>query len=125
MRATATIRLPEYVIARATRAGMIEHRKASQQIEYWAEIAQCGIDNPDLTFSEIKDMIAAVLREHCGDRVRVGLVDGGDRGRPDLGAGRLDLPAALLGLCAVADVPHGSPCCSGARWARVPVPSVA
>ena len=66
MGATATIRLPEEVIERATLAGSIEHRRASQQIEYWAEIAQCGIDNPDLTFSEIKDMLVAVKEHKAG-----------------------------------------------------------
>ena len=60
------VRLQEELMQSATQAGARHHRSAAEQIEYWAEIAQCGIDNPDLTFSEIKDMIAAVKEHKAG-----------------------------------------------------------
>ena len=50
----------------AQKIGAIEHRKAPQQLEYWAEIARCGIDNPELTFSEVKDMLAAAKEHKAG-----------------------------------------------------------
>ena len=66
MSPTATVRLSKSVLEKAKVKGEIEHRKPSQQIEYWAEIAQCGIDNPDLTFSEIKDMLSGVKEHKAG-----------------------------------------------------------
>lgn len=66
MSATATIRLPTPFIEMVKTKGAIEHRKVSQQLEYWVEIARCGIDNPELSFSEIKDMLAGVKEHKAG-----------------------------------------------------------
>ncbi len=67
MSATATIRLPEELIKRARIAGKVEHRKAAQQIEYWIGIAQCAIDNPDLSIREIKETLIAMGEAESGD----------------------------------------------------------
>jgi hypothetical protein len=66
MSATATIRLPVPFLEMVKAKGAIEHRKIPQQIEYCVEIAQCGIDNPELSFSEIKDMLAGVKEHKAG-----------------------------------------------------------
>ena len=67
MGTTATIRLPEELIKRARIAGKVEHRKPSQQIEYWVSLAQCAIDNPDLSITEIKETLTAMAEAELGD----------------------------------------------------------
>ena len=64
---TATIRLPEKMIKRARIIGEIEHRKPAQQIEYWVSIAQCAIDNPDLSIREIQETLTAQSEAKLGD----------------------------------------------------------
>ena len=72
MSGTATIRLPEELIQRARIAGKVEHRKAAQQIEYWISIAQCAIDNPDLSIREIKETLIAMGEAESGDVTEYG-----------------------------------------------------
>jgi len=67
MSATATIRLPEEIINRARVVGRVEHRKPAQQIEYWISLAQCAIDNPDLSIAEIKETLQAMAEAEAGD----------------------------------------------------------
>lgn len=66
MSATATIRLPSVLLREAEIRGKVEHRKPAQQIEYWVHVAQCAIDNPDLSFSEIKDILTAMAETDAG-----------------------------------------------------------
>jgi len=66
MSATATIRLPQVILDEAKVCGKIEHRRPAQQIEYWVQIARCAIDNPDLTFSEIKDILTGMAEADAG-----------------------------------------------------------
>ena len=66
MGATATIRLSETVLKEARVKGKVEHRKPAQQIEYWVHIAQCVIDNPDLSFTEVKDILTGMAEVDAG-----------------------------------------------------------
>ena len=66
MSATATIRLPSVLLKEAKIRGKVEHRKPAQQIEYWVHVAQCAIDNPDLSFSEIKDILTGMAEADAG-----------------------------------------------------------
>jgi len=66
MSATATIRLSETVLKEARVKGKAEHRKPAQQIEYWVHIAQCVIDNPDLSFTEVKDILTGMAEADAG-----------------------------------------------------------
>ena len=66
MSATATIRLPRVILDEAKVRGKIEHRRPAQQIEYWVDVARCAIDNPDLTFSEIKDILTGLAEADAG-----------------------------------------------------------
>jgi hypothetical protein len=59
MSATATIRLPESLLKQAKIRGKAEHRKPAEQIAYWVQIAQCALDNPDLSVNEIKETFLA------------------------------------------------------------------
>lgn len=66
MSATATIRLSENVLREARVKGKVEHRKPAQQIEYWVHVAQCVIDNPDLSFLEVKDILTGMAEADAG-----------------------------------------------------------
>ncbi|MBC8207158.1 MAG: hypothetical protein H8E68_08435 [Kiritimatiellaeota bacterium] len=66
MSATATIRLSETLLKEARVKGKVEHRKPAQQIEYWVHIAQCVIDNPDLSFTEVKDILTGMAEADAG-----------------------------------------------------------
>lgn len=63
---TATIRLNSDLIKIAEVQGKAEFRKPGQQIEYWAQIARCAIDNPDLNFSEIKGILEGLAEAEAG-----------------------------------------------------------
>ena len=66
MSTTATIRLPSVLLHEAKIRGKVEHRKPAQQIEYWVHVAQCAIDNPELSFSEIKDILTGMAEADAG-----------------------------------------------------------
>jgi len=66
MSATATVRIRKDLLEEARLAGKIEHRRPAQQIEYWVEIGKCMIDNPDLTLSEIQDILRGVQEIESG-----------------------------------------------------------
>lgn len=63
---TGIIRLNSDLIKIAEVRGKAEFRKPSQQIEYWGEIARCAIDNPDMTFSEIKSILEGLAEAEAG-----------------------------------------------------------
>lgn len=66
MSATATIRLNQDVLKAAQVRGKVEHRKPAQQIEYWVHIARCVIDNPELSFHEVQDILSGMAEADAG-----------------------------------------------------------
>lgn len=64
---TLTIRLNEELIHQAEIKGQSEHRKPAQQIEYWVKVARCAIDNPELSFLEIRDMFEGLSEANAGE----------------------------------------------------------
>ena len=75
MSATATIRLPEEIIQKARVIGKVGHRKPAQQIAYWIDIAQCAIENPDMSFSEIEDVLLGAAELDAGLGIKLDLDD--------------------------------------------------
>ncbi|MEA3545238.1 MAG: hypothetical protein U9R69_08475 [Thermodesulfobacteriota bacterium] len=75
MGATATIRLSEELIQKARIFGNVAHRKPAQQIEYWVKIAQCAIDNPDMSFTEIEDVLLGLAELDAGMGTKLDLAD--------------------------------------------------
>jgi hypothetical protein len=55
----ATIKLSDELIADARHYGGIYSRSAPKQIEYWSRIGKIAEENPDLSYSFIKDMLLA------------------------------------------------------------------
>jgi len=62
-----SVKLPEALVGRAQRSGTIEHRSVPQQIEYWAQIGKIALENPDLPFSVIRDILIADQEEPIGE----------------------------------------------------------
>lgn len=66
MTATATIRPSTTPLNQAKLRGKIERRRPADQLEYWAQLAQCALDNPDLSINEIKDTLIAKAEVEAG-----------------------------------------------------------
>jgi len=52
-----TIKLSEQLIDEARRFGAIYSRSTPKQIEYWSKIGKIAEENPDLSYSFIKDIL--------------------------------------------------------------------
>ncbi len=55
----ATISLSDEIINDARRYGQVYSRSTPKQIEYWASIGKIAEENPDLSYSFIKDILLA------------------------------------------------------------------
>jgi hypothetical protein len=53
------IRINETIYNDAKKIARAEFRSIPHQIEYWARIGKCALDNPDLPIEMIKDIIVA------------------------------------------------------------------
>ncbi len=53
------IRIDEAIYSAAKRTANAEYRSIPNQIEYWATIGKCALDNPDLPIEFIRDILVA------------------------------------------------------------------
>lgn len=51
------IKLNKELVKSARERGLVEHRSAPKQLEFWAKIGRIAEDNPDLPFEMIKDIL--------------------------------------------------------------------
>jgi ParD-like antitoxin of type II bacterial toxin-antitoxin system len=63
---STTIKLPDDMLREAKRYGAIYSRSTPRQIEYWARIGKIAEENPDLSYSFIKDILLA--RQEAADK---------------------------------------------------------
>ncbi len=61
------VKLPEALVESARRYGTVEHRSVPKQIEYWSQIGKIAAENPDLSFSVIRDILIADQEEPAGE----------------------------------------------------------
>ena len=61
------VKLSEYLVDSAKLYASIEHRSDPKQIEYWSRIGKIAADNPDLSFSLIRDILIADQEEPVGE----------------------------------------------------------
>ncbi|MHB8788611.1 MAG: TA system antitoxin ParD family protein [Desulfobulbaceae bacterium] len=54
------IRISEELVGEAKKYSKIEHRSLTGQIEHWARIGKCLEENPDLTYSLVKEILVGV-----------------------------------------------------------------
>ncbi|MEY3791426.1 MAG: hypothetical protein RLZ09_2262 [Pseudomonadota bacterium] len=61
------VKLSESLVDSAKLYASIEHRSVPKQIEYWSRIGKIAADNPDLSFSLIRDILIADQEEPVGE----------------------------------------------------------
>ncbi|MHB8808688.1 MAG: TA system antitoxin ParD family protein [Desulfobulbaceae bacterium] len=54
------IRISEELVAEAKKYSKIEHRSLTGQIEHWARIGKCLEENPDLTYTLVKEILVGL-----------------------------------------------------------------
>lgn len=64
--ATASIRLEESLVERATIMARALNRTPPKQIEHWAKIGEIMEDNPDLPYEFVKQAIIAKAEKEAG-----------------------------------------------------------
>lgn len=60
---SAPIRISDKEYEAAKKAAKIEHRSIQGQVEYWAKIGRCALDNPDLPIEMIKELLSMDLKD--------------------------------------------------------------
>jgi hypothetical protein len=63
------VKLSENLVQHAKVFGNIEHRSVPKQIEYWSQIGKLAQENPDLTFSLIREILIADQEPVIGEYV--------------------------------------------------------
>lgn len=53
------IRIGENIYKAAGKVARAEHRSIPNQIEFWAQIGKCALDNPDLPTEFIRELLIA------------------------------------------------------------------
>ncbi|MBU1107646.1 MAG: ParD-like family protein [Candidatus Riflebacteria bacterium] len=65
---SVAVKISDELISEARIYSRVNHRSLTGQIEFWAKIGKCIEENPDLSFSEIKEMLLGLeeLKEGKG-----------------------------------------------------------
>ena len=53
------IRIDEAIYNEAKKTARAEHRSIPSQIEFWASIGKCALDNPDLPIEFVKELLVS------------------------------------------------------------------
>jgi hypothetical protein len=62
------IRISERLVKEAKKYSNVDHRSITGQIEHWARIGKCAEDNPDLTYSLIKEILIGLEELEQGEK---------------------------------------------------------
>lgn len=68
------VRISDNIVKDARIIGKIDSRSITGQIEHWAKIGKIAEDNPDLTYSFIKDILIGIeeLDQGLGTQYKFG-----------------------------------------------------
>lgn len=71
---STAIRISDQLVKKARVISNVENRSITGQIEYWVKIGKCAEENPDLTFSLIKEILIGMeeLDEGMGTEYQFG-----------------------------------------------------
>ena len=61
------IKLNQDIVKSAQKVGLVEHRSAPKQLEYWAHIGRIAIENPQLPYSIIHDLLLGRNQAEAGE----------------------------------------------------------
>ncbi|MBI4665851.1 MAG: hypothetical protein HY751_05495 [Nitrospinae bacterium] len=62
------VRISEELINDARKFSRIDHRSLAGQIEHWAWMGKCAEENPDLTYSLIKEILIGMEELERGEK---------------------------------------------------------
>ena len=62
-----SVKLSDELIKQARHYGDVYHRSTAKQIEYWSTIGKISEENPDLSYSFVKDILLAQREVLSGD----------------------------------------------------------
>lgn len=62
------VRISEKLVNEAKKFSRVDHRSLTGQIEHWAKIGKCAEDNPDLTYTLIKEILIGLQELEQGER---------------------------------------------------------
>lgn len=62
------VRISEELVDEAKKFSRIDHRSLTGQIEHWAKIGKCAEENPDLTYSLIKEILVGIEELGRGEK---------------------------------------------------------
>ncbi len=62
------VRVSEELLVEAKKFSRIDHRSLAGQIEHWARMGKCIEENPDLTYSLIKEILMGLEELEQGER---------------------------------------------------------
>lgn len=60
-----SIRISEAIYNDAKKVARAEYRSISRQIEFWASLGKCALDNPDLPIEFIKALLVSKNQDHA------------------------------------------------------------
>lgn len=64
---TSAVRITDALVRDAKIFSKIDKRSLTGQIEHWARIGKCAEENPDLTYSLIKDILIGLAELEHGE----------------------------------------------------------
>ena len=64
---TTAVRINDELVRDAKIFSKIDKRSLTGQIEHWARIGKCAEENPDLTYSLIKDILIGLAEMEHGE----------------------------------------------------------
>jgi len=64
---TTAVRVSEKLVRDAKLYGKVDNRSITGQIEHWAKVGKCAEENPDLTFSLIKEILIGIEELEQGE----------------------------------------------------------
>ena len=64
---TTAVRVSDKLVKEARLVSAVDNRSVTGQIEHWAKIGKCAEDNPDLTYSLIKEMLIGIEELEQGE----------------------------------------------------------
>jgi hypothetical protein len=62
------VRISDQLMKDAKRLSRIDNRSLAGQIEHWARMGKCAEENPDLTYSLIKDILIGLEELEQGEK---------------------------------------------------------
>ena len=64
----SAVRISEELVNEAKKYSRIDNRSITGQIEHWAKIGKCAEENPDLTYSLIKEILIGIEELEQGEK---------------------------------------------------------